>query len=128
MKQPPTQEDRLWRLKLRLGWRQPKFRTRIRPGGWMTLPPALGVKAGDQWAIESIGSTLVLRRIDPQKHHRRKPIQGKSLGNLATALTRLPDVGTDDDFARAADETQRVMLGTSAAVDIQASTRDVGKP
>lgn len=95
MKRPLTKEDRLWRLKQRLGWRPRTFHTRIRPGGWITLPPGLGVKAGDMWDIESIGKTLVLRRVDPGKHPRRKLSGWKPRRNLATALMRMPDVGTD---------------------------------
>lgn len=83
MRPPPTREDRLLRLKLRLGWRPHKYRLRIKPGGWITLPPALGVRASDYWEIERIDDTLILRRVDPATSRRpakriarrRKPIE-----------------------------------------------------
>lgn len=83
-----------------MGWRPRKFRVRIKPGGWITLPPGLGVRAGDRWDIESIGQRLVLRRLEPGEVPKRQ----RPRCNLATALMQMPDIGRDSDFARGEDE------------------------
>jgi len=61
MKNSLTRVDRLLRLKKWLWWRPHKYHSRVRPGGWITLHPALGIKPGDQFELELRGQTLVLR-------------------------------------------------------------------
>jgi len=84
------------------------FRTRLRPGGAIRIPPIivkrLGLSEGCEVDVRIEGNKLVVTKAMTPTERRIKRLRdrlaSRTTRSLAGVLTEIPDVGEDADFSR----------------------------